>query len=45
MVAIVKTDRVGRRSTVLPSEPVPLEVDSSVELELFDGLDRLVLPA
>lgn len=45
VVAIVKTDRVGRRSAVLPSESLPLETDSFVELELFDGVARLVLPA
>lgn len=45
VVSIVKTDRVGRHGAVLPSESLPLDVDSFVELELFDGVDRLVLPA
>ena len=44
-VAIIKTTRVGRRSAYLPLEELPLTEGSFVELEFFDGIDRLIVPA
>ncbi len=44
-VAVVKTNKVGFRQAVFPMDELPLTVDSFVELEFFDGADRLILPA
>ena len=44
-VAIVKTIRVGRRTIRLPARDLPLTKSSFVELEFFDGADRLIVPA
>lgn len=44
-VAVVKTRKVGFRQAVFPLDDLPLTVDSFVELEFFDGADRLILPA
>ena len=44
-VAIVKSNRVGNRTAYLPSAELPLTEQSFVELEFFDGADRLIVPA
>ena len=44
-VAIIKTRRVGARTAQIPTDELPLTLNSFVELEFFDGADRLIVPA
>ncbi len=44
-VAIVKTHKIGFKQAQLPIDDLPLTENSYIELEFFDGADRLILPA
>ncbi len=44
-VAIIKTRRVGAKTAQISTDELPLTRDSFVELEFFDGADRLIVPA
>lgn len=45
VIATIKTTAIGLREARLLTEELPLTLNSFVELEFFDGADRLIVPA